>query len=191
MRHVCKQYGIEDPLSLLSRDPPKKLTFKGDTETRIRSSHEYELRSKAKTDKKLKYFNVSLLGLCGRPHPAISDLYTASEVEKSRSHLKMLVGDYYTYQVKSEQSGGRSYCRLCYFNPESDEKVVTENLCHIIALCGSYKEQRSEIIIEMSVICQQTINKVNISQYYNDPELLTQFILDPSSMNLPMRVNIN
>ena len=43
----------------------------------------------------------------------------------------------------------------------------------------------------MSVTCQQTVNNVNISQFFNDPEMWTQFILDLSSLNLPSRVNIS
>ena len=192
LRHICKQYGIEDPHILISRDPPTKLTFKADTEARIRSFHEHELRNKAQFNKKLKYFNVSLLGLSGRPHPAISGLFTASEVEKSGAHIKMLVGDYYTMEVKSEHSGGSPHCQLCHLNAESGEKIENvENLCHILVFCGAYQEQRSKILHEMSVTCQQTVNNVNISEYFNNPELLTQFILDPSSINLPLRVNTN
>ena len=191
LRYICKQYGIEDPLSLILRDPPKKSLFKSDTETRIRSFHEYELRSKAKIDKKLKYFNVSLMGLSGRPHPAICGLYTASEVRRSQPHLKMLVGDYYTMEIKSEQSGGTPNCRLCCSNVELEENYATENICHMLVMCNAYNTLRGRLFDEMSVKCQETVNNVNITQYFQNPELLTQFILDPSSINLPVRVNTN
>ena len=169
----------------------KQINLQNDTDKRIRSFHEYELRNKAKLDKKLKYLNVSLLGLSGRSHPAISGLFTASDVKKSRSHLKMLVGDYYTYQVKSEQSGGPPHCPYCYSISKSDEYIPSESICHILALCDGYKTQRLRIIEKMSVIFQDSVNNVNIMQYRQDPELLTQFILDPSSLNLPVRVNTN
>ena len=103
----------------------------------------------------------------------------------------MLVGDYYTFQVKSEQSGGPPHCPNCYSTSETNENLPSENISHILALCDAYQPQRSRIIEEMSIICQDTLNGVNILQYTQDPEMLTQWLLDPSSLNLPMRVNTN
>ena len=98
IRALCRQYGLEDPLICLRKDPPLKSTYKRDVDSRIKAFHENELRSKST----MKYLNVSLYGLSSRLHPALSGLVTTDEVKKSRSHIKMLIGDLYTYQTKSE-----------------------------------------------------------------------------------------
>ena len=54
----------------------------------------------------MKYLNVSLLGLSGRHQPALSAISTTTDVKKSWAHLEMLIGDFYTYELKSKQSGG-------------------------------------------------------------------------------------
>ena len=66
-----------------------------------------------------------MLGLSGRHHPALSGLVTTQDVKKGRTHVKMLIEDLYTYQIKSDQSGGSPNCRLC-----TEETV--EDICHIL-----------------------------------------------------------
>ena len=92
---LSKQYGLEDPVYIFRKYPPEKSKFKNDVLIRIRSFHEAELRKHASDGEKLKYFNVSILGLSGRCHPALSGLITNSNVCKSRYHLKMLIGDFF------------------------------------------------------------------------------------------------
>ena len=111
VRHISKQYGLEDPLNCLKKDPPTKLDFKSTVDARIKSFHENELREKST----MKYFNVSMHGLSGRQHPAITGIFTTQEVKKSRFHIKMLIGDLYTYQTKSEQSGGSPIVHNSHF----------------------------------------------------------------------------
>ena len=110
VRQLSKQYGLEDPLRCLNRDPPSKSSFKSDIECRIKAFHEQELRTINLNNQKLKYFDISLQGLSGRNHHILSGIYTSTDVKKSRYHLKMLIGDLYTYEVKSEQSGGSPHC---------------------------------------------------------------------------------
>ena len=93
VRQVSRQYGLEDSLSCLRQDPPTKSTFKSDVEVRIKAFHDNELRRKSD----MKYLNVSLHGLSGRHHPALSGLVTTQDVKKSRCHIKMLIEDYNTY----------------------------------------------------------------------------------------------
>ena len=180
IRQVSRQYGLEDPLSCLRKDPPTKSTFKSNVDTRIKAFHEHEIRSKSN----LKYLNVSLLGLSGRHHPAVSGLFTTQDVKKSRSHIKMLIEDLYTYEIKSEQSGGSPNCRLC-----PDEK--TENISHILTFCSVYNDIRIRILEEYSYLCMQAKSVVNFSELMADSESLCQFILDPSSFNLKQRIHLN
>ena len=130
----------------------------------------------------MKYFNISILGLRGRIHPSIRNINNKNEVINMRPHLKMLIGDYLTYEKKSHQSGGSPECRICDLNE-------TDSYMHILLSCDSLSEPRQRILTQIIIFCQS--NNVNIEQYLRDPEKLTQFILDPSSMNIPVRVDIN
>ena len=180
VRQISGQYGLEDPLSCLRRDPPTKSTFKADVDARIKAFYENELRRKSE----MKYFNISMHGLSGRHHPALSGLVTVQDVKKSRSHIKMLIEDYYTYQMKSEHSGGSPNCRLC-----PDEKP--EDICHILTFCSSYNDIRTRILEEYSYLCLQNSSNINFSELISDSEILCQFILDPSSFNLKNRIHLN
>jgi hypothetical protein len=132
----------------------------------------------------MEYFNVSLLGLSGRHHPALSGLITTMDVRKSRSHLKMLIGDLYTCEIKSEQSGGSPNCRLC-----SDKR--TENTCHILTFCTAYSDIRLRILPEYSYLCLNSKSGFNFDDVVSSNQTLCQFILDPSSMNLQKRIALN
>ena len=122
--------------------------------------------------------------MSGRRHPALSGLITTNDVKKSRSHLKMLIGDLLTYEKKSEQSGGSPNCRLC----SEGEK---ENICHILTVCSAYCEIRLRILSEYSYLCLNSISGVHFSEILCDNQTLCQFILDPSSINLKTRVALN
>ena len=63
---------------------------------------------------------------------------------------------------------------------------------HIIASCEVYKEIRTRIIAEMFNLCCKPDEDTSMLDYWQqDEETLTQFILDPTSFNLSLRVNIN
>ena len=81
----------------------------------------------------MKYFNVSLLSLRGRPHPAISNVTTTYAVKKMRPHIKMLTGNYVTLEEKSLQSGGSPICRLC-------DLFENESIEHLISRCTKISE---------------------------------------------------
>ena len=104
-------YGLADPLQCMYSDPPKKSQYKEHILTRVTAFHETELREKAKTNSNMKYLNVSVSGLRGKRHPVLSNMVTASDVLKSRPHLKMLCNDYFTFEKRASQSGGSPHCR--------------------------------------------------------------------------------
>lgn len=141
----------------------------------------------------MKYFNISLLGLSGRPHPVLSNIIKTNEVKKSRFHLKMLLCDLYTYEVKSERTGISAHCRVCYVvNPESD--ILThpsESICHIFTICCAYSDIRACFIEEYYQLCLLSTSGVNFYGITCESEQLCQFILDPSSANLPRQINMN
>ena len=96
--------------------------------TKITAFYELEVMLLAQ-DSAVKYLNVSLLGLRGRLHPAITGVTTTHEVKKMRPHVKMLTGNYLTFEIKSLQSGGSAECRIC---SQSEETPQMESLEHQI-----------------------------------------------------------
>ena len=92
------------------------------------------------------FLNVSIKGLNGRPHPALSGISTTQSVRKSRAHIKMLADDLYTYEKKSKYQGGSSQCIFC--NSECPEDLV-----HILTTCKTYEDTRSRILFQMEILC--------------------------------------
>ena len=76
LRHLCKRYGLEDPLVYLSKDPPTRSSWKELIATKITAYFENKLRSAASIN--------SLISL--------ANMFTTWEVRKSRSNLKFLSG---------------------------------------------------------------------------------------------------
>ena len=105
------------------------------------------------------------------------------EIQQSRPHLKFLAGNYLTYEIKAEQSGGAPHCRICLNESES--------VSHVISSCVGLSGQRKKLLIELEQLCSQTKNKINFSKLIESEEVLCQFILDPSSLNLKERVGLN
>ena len=183
IRQLAQQYGLVSPTTLFNSDAPGKTSFKNDVMSRIRAFHENDLRCNADPEK-LKYFNISILGLSGRHHPALSGIITTDDVRKSRYHIKMLVGDLLTYEVKSEQSGGSPHCRSCC-------SMQSESILHILTICSAYSDVRTRILEEFSYLCLQSQSNINFSNILSDSEKLCQFILDPTSINLEERISPN
>ena len=129
LRNISEMYGITDPPKCLESSPPNKNTYKEYVITKITAFHEREVRLLAQDNSAMKYLNVSLLGLRGRLHPAITGVTTTHEVKKMRPHVKMLTGNYLTFEIKSLQSGGSAECRIC---SQSEETPQMESLEHQI-----------------------------------------------------------
>ena len=133
LRYLSQKYGLKDPLDCLKVDAPPKSQYKENVLTKISAHYERLLREMAARNSKMKYLHVSLSGLRGRHHPALANIITTINVQKSRIHLKMLAGDYFTYEVKSKQSGVSPHCRSCPTTPSSPSP--SENLEHILCRC--------------------------------------------------------
>ena len=185
-------YGLEDPLQCLYRDPPKKSEYREKVLTKITAFHEKELRRQAESNSNMTYLNVSISGLRGRHHPSLSYLLTAHDVQKSQPHIKMLCGDYFTYEKRSNQSGGSPHCRSCSLtNQEPEIPKPSENLIHILTECSAYSDIRDRILPEFSLLCQQSDAKINFESISLAKATLCQLILDPISLNLGSRINVN
>ena len=182
-------YGIDDPLTCLLKDPPSKHSYKEYILTKITSFHERELRLSAEANSRMQYFNVTLGNLRARAHPAVSNMLTSEEVRQSRPIIKMLTGDFFTYELKSKQTGGSDHCRCCNKN-DSNYIPNPETISHLLTICSAFQDIREKILQEMIHICER-IQYLDTLYIFQDKEVLCQFILDPASMNLKSRVNIN
>ena len=183
LRHLCKKYGLEDPLSCLGRDPPDRADYKEHITTRITAYYENLLRHQASENSCMSYLNVATLGLRGRHHPALSGMVTTREVKLSRAHIKLLAGNYLTYKTKADQSGGSPRCRICMTGED-------ETVSHVISTCLALKHQRDKILEEFETLCKLTKNNINFEHIMKNEDKLCQFILDPSSLNLSNRVSL-
>ena len=52
-------------------------------------------------------------------------------------------------------------------------------------------EESSKLLIEYRQLCSPTKNCINFENILEDEKLMCQFILDPTSLNLPVRVSLN
>ena len=184
VRFLSQKYGFSDPLETLESDLKTKTTYKENVITKITAFYEKELREMAAKNSRMRFLNVSLSGLRGRGHPALNNLNTTYDVEKSRHHLKMLSGDYYTFEAKALHSGGSSHCRACSTNS-------TEDIIHLVAICEAYIESRERVKKQYRTICKEHINNFDFEGIASNNETFCQFVLDPSSMNLYNRIPIN
>ena len=80
LRYLSYKYGLDDPLHCLKMDPLSKSEYKENIQTKICTFYEKSLREDASNSSLMQYLNVSLTGLRGRRHPALSDIVTTREV---------------------------------------------------------------------------------------------------------------
>ena len=183
LKYLCEKYGLEDPFSCLIKDPPSKSTYKEMVATRITAYYENMLRQSAQKNSLMTYLNVSTTGLRGRHHPALSNMITTREVRLSRPHIKLLSGNYLTYKIKADQSGGSPRCRICSSGDD-------ESVCHVISTCQGLADVRGRVLEEFRELCKGTKNRINFDDIVQNVETLCQFVLDPTSLNLPIRLSL-
>ena len=188
VRLIFQQYSLPDPLLLLSSQPWPKERWKSHTKTAVTAFHEAVWRDKAASNYKLQYLNVQCTGLSGRPHPVLSWVQTTQDVEIVRPHVKFLCGDYVCYDYLSHDRGSDPHCRLC--SALSHHKAApVEDIEHILTKCLATSDTRQDrLAILMNTIAYPCDLILNMNQ---SPKVLTQFILDCSSLNLPNDVRIS
>ena len=140
--------------------------------------HEADLRQKALKSESLQYFNVQLLGLNGNPYKALSSAQDSRSVDKLRIHLKFLSGDILSYAKLARDQGGDPSCRLC--------NTPVEHVQHILTECKGSAHIRERLypdlvnlVADISPLCSL------LDRSATPNSVLTQFIIDPASMNLP------
>ena len=177
IRILCLRYGLPSPLMLLNSTPWSKQSWKDLTVTRITAWHEREMRGLASQNSKMKYLNVQVTGLTGCPHPALHNISNTQDVAKLRSHLKFLIQDLVPRRViEADES-----CMLCGI-------TYIELHEHLLVSCRDQvlKDLRNRLIPEL--LNAVSLTYPNCAILCNDPtpSVLAQFVLDCTSLNLPV-----
>ena len=107
------------------------------------------------------------------------------DVMRSRVHVRMLAGDY----PCAAYAGNDKSCKLCRSLRPHDTAPV-EDMFHLLTRCRATADTRDRILPDLFNI---------IFEFYPHNQLLTepnqahitQFVLDPTSLNLPVNIRIS
>ena len=161
-RLICLKYSLPDPLKPLEQPPMSKLAWKTLVRNRITGFHEKQQRHLALNNSRLSYLNVEILGLSGMPHPAIRFISETRSAMKMRAHLKLLTGDFLSY-----------------------ERLASDRECSATA------ETRQRLLPELLNLVASIQPNSSLLNHRTPHRIITQFILDPTSMNLPNAYSIS
>ena len=178
VRLLCQQYQLPNPLDLLKTPPWPKEQWSSFVKTKITIWHENFLRSLAKENSKMCYLNTDLLGLSGRPHPALLGMSCTQDIRKLRIHLKFLTYDASSSHMLSDNNGA---CLMC----TSDCSVG-----HVLVSCPGNKAVRERLLPTLLNTVADVQPTCSILHRYHEEALLVQFLLDCTSLNLPSDLRI-
>ena len=71
------------------------------------------------------------------------------------------------------------------------DQAPVDTVAHIVASCPSLSDIRDKILTEIEALVSSCASNIKFKDYLKSEQLLTQFILDPSSFNLERRIHIN
>ena len=153
--------------------------------TRVTVWYERELRNQALSNSKMKYLNISLNGLSGQPHPVLHGILSTQDAKKLRLHLKFLTCDFFCNELLAHsQPAISSACDLC------PSPAPVDSIEHALVSCLAMNEIRSRLYAELVNTIAQVQPNCNILQETPSAPVLTQFILDCTSLNLPQSIRI-
>ena len=101
----------------------------------------------------------------------------------------MLAGDYLCYDFLARDRGADPQCRLCQSLSGSFNPAPTEDMVHLLTRCRGTADTRSRILPDLLNIVAKITPRNGILQGQSH-QLLTQFIVDPTSLNLPRDIQI-
>ena len=189
LRLLFQMYSLPDPLTLLCIPLWSKDKWKIICKTKISSYHEAALRHQATRNSKLDFLNVQVQGLTGRPHPVLKSVLTTQEVLRSRAHLRMLAGDYPCFSYLGSDRRQDAGCRLCLaMSPH--QPAPEEDMVHLLTRCRCTAFTRTRIMPDLMNLISLHFPSNDILAHPNHTHL-TQLILDPTSLNLPMNIRIS
>ena len=140
--------------------------------------YEKELRRLSLSNSKMQYLNVQLAGLSGAPHPCLHNIITTQDVKRLRLHLKFLSGDFLTNErLNLDQPNISPACKLCH--------APVESSAHVLVVCRATQEVRSRLMPDLMNTVAQVQPTCELLQFQPSAPILTQFLLDCTSLNLP------
>ena len=125
----------------------------------------------------MQYLNVQLSGLSGKCHPALQGLTNTHDVRKLRAHLKLLTCDL------CQNLDDPPKCHLC------DNGILSPE--HLLLTCKQTRDITSRMMPDLLNVVVQVCSSSRLLQYLPPPSIMTQFILDCSSFNLPDDIRIS
>ena len=191
-RTIFSLYHLPDPLLLLDSEPWSKVKWKQHVQVLVTSQHEKILRSNAASNSKLTYLNVQSTGLSGRLHPMIAWFQTTQDIVIARPHTRMLTGDYQCFAYLASDRGTDPSCRLCLKSSSSPvpNPAPPEDLIHLLSQCRSTADSRERYLPDLlnQIATHYPTNRLLHNLF--SPRILTQFLLDCTSLNLPADIRI-
>ena len=182
------QYNLPDPLALLQSPVWSKESWKALIKSSVTNYHETIWRRKAEDNSKLKFLNIQVSGLSGRPHPTLASIISTQQVTVARTHIKMLAGDYPCSAYIGADRNKDRFCRLCrHYYPQHNPP--TEDMVHLLVICRCTADTRAGILPELLNIISYHFPNNTILHNPNHTNL-TQLLLDPTSLNLPLTARI-
>ena len=185
VRLISLQYNLPDPLLTL-QSPPSHSSWKNLCKSKVIDWYEQKYRGEANLLPSLQYFNPTFMSL-STPHPLWTNANSPFEVKKAGIVARMLSGRYRTDRLTRHWNSDNPHglCRLpeC-INQEGD-------LVHILLKCPALSNSRRSMIKLWSNFLVSKpqllpiVHKFTIQQ----PHLLPQFLLDPSSLPLVISTN--
>ena len=176
---LCLKYGLPSPLSLLqSAAPWSKESWTCLVKTKVTIWYENDLRRRSLRNSKMIYLNVQLCGLSGAPHPALRNIRTTQDVKKLRLHLKFLTCDFLTNEKLSlDQPSLSPACDLC--------QAPVDSIEHVLAVCRATHDVRSRLLPDLLNTVARVQPSCSLLHNTASAGILTQFVLDCTSLNLP------
>ena len=131
----------------------------------------------------MKYLNVQISGLTGAAHPALHNISTTQDAKKLRLHMKFLTGDFLTNERLSiDQPNLSPAYSLC------DQPV--ESIEHVLVACRATSDVRSRLLPDLMNVDATVHPNCGILQCNPTASILSQFILDCTSLNLPDSIRV-
>ena len=181
LRILFQLYKLPNPLSLLETLPWPKDKWKQHVKALVTSHHERKLRAKAASNYKLSFLNILATGLSGRLHPILAWQQTTQDVTLIRPHIKMLAGDYQCSAYLAQDRGTDPSCILC--TNFLVDKVPEEDLVHVLTQCKATSDIRAKYFPELLNTVATSFPNHRILDC-PPPTIMTQFLLDCTSLNL-------
>ena len=112
---------------------------------------------------------------------------TTQDVVIVRPHIKMLAGDYQCYAYLAYDRGTDPHCRMCH--TLSSDPAPAEDMVHLLTRCKATADTRNRILPELlNIVAHSFPSNKLLNNTSHD--LLTQFILDCSSLNLSVDIRV-